>query len=255
MTLLQELKIFIKHLLHWFYCFFGFSFFFFLFGAGKVTIFGKNLFLPTLSGDSFAVQIFNKVRTDLLPSEVQLVVTNPMSAFVSQVSLSILLAFLMTLPFFIYKIVIYLQPALHPHERKALLWALLPFVFLFFSGCAFSYLFLVPATFEVLYPFATSIGAVTFFSLDEFVYYVSGLTVSVGAMFLLPLFMIMLSMMGIIKAEFWQSKWRHAVLLFLFLAAIITPDGTGITMVMLFVPLALLYFAGYYFAKRLTKGV
>ena len=139
MTLLEELKIFIKHILHWIYYFVGFSFLFFLFGLKKIAIFGKNYFLPLPTQDSFSVQVFNKIRYDLLPPGVQLIVTNPMSAFVSQILLSILLGFLLTFPFFIYKIILYIQPALLPHEKKAVLWSLLPLVSLFFAGCAFSY--------------------------------------------------------------------------------------------------------------------
>ncbi|MFA5830894.1 MAG: twin-arginine translocase subunit TatC [Candidatus Paceibacterota bacterium] len=255
MTILEELKIFAKHIIHWVYYFVGFSFFFFVFGLHKAVIFGKTFLFLLPSEDSIAVQVFNRVREDVLPKNVELLVTNPMSGFLSQMSLAIFLAFLATLPLFVYKVTLYLRPALLPHERKVLSWMLWPTVFLFFSGCAFSYFFLVPATFSVLYPFATRIGATTFFSLDEFIYYVFSLTFYVGIMFLLPLFMIMLSMMGIVKAEIWLRIWRHAILLFLVLAASITPDGTGITMAMLFVPLASLYFTGYYFAKRLTKGV
>lgn len=219
-----------------------------------MVFFGRDFYLPLPYEDSISVQVFNKVRGDVLPPNVQLLVTNPMSGFLSQVSLAIFLAFLVTIPLFIYKITLYLRPALHEHEKRVLTWILWPTVFLFFSGCAFSYLFLVPATFSVLYPFATNIGATAFFSLDEFIYYVFSLTFYVGIMFLLPLFMIMLSLMGIVKAELWLRVWRHAILLFLVLAALITPDGTGITMAMLFVPLSSLYFVGYYFAKKLTKG-
>jgi sec-independent protein translocase protein TatC len=255
MTILQELRIFIKHILHWIYYFVGFSFFFFVFGIQKAVIYGRTFFVPMLSEDSISVQVFNRVRQDVLPDNVQILVTNPMSGFLSQVSLAIFLAFLVTVPLFIYKVTLYLRPALHSHERKVLGWILWPTVFLFFSGCAFSYVFLVPATFSVLYPFATKIGAVTFFGLDEFIYYVFSLTFYVGIMFLLPLFMIMLSVVGIVKSEAWLSVWRYAILFFLVLSAAITPDGTGITMALLFIPLAFLYFAGYYFAKRLTKGV
>ncbi len=255
MTLLEELKIFAKNILHWLYAFAAFSLFFFIFGLKEMAIFGRNYFLPLPTPNSFSAQIFNKIRYDLLPPDVQLVVTNPMSAFVSQMLLSLLLGFLFTLPFFLYKIIIYIQPALLPQEKKAVLLSLLPFVFLFFSGCLFSYYFLVPATFKVLYPYATSIGAMPFFSIDEFIYYVFGLMMAVGLMFLLPLFMILLSVMRIIEPEFWRNKWRHALLFFLVLSAIITPDGTGITMVMLFLPLMALYFTGYVFANKLSRGV
>lgn len=254
MTLIGELKIFVKNILHWIYSFVGFSFFFFLFGLKKIVIFEKEYFLPLPTPNSFSVQVFNKIKDDLLPSGVQLITTNPVNAFMSQILLSMLLSFLLTTPLFIYKIILYLQPALLPHEKKAVLWSLLPFVFLFLSGSAFSYFFLIPATFEVLYPYATIIGAVLYFSINEFIYYVFGLMVAVGMMFLLPLFMILLSIMRIIKAEFWKSKWRYALLFFLILSAIITPDGTGITMIVLFLPLAILYIAGYIFADKLSKG-
>ncbi|MFA4890416.1 MAG: twin-arginine translocase subunit TatC [Candidatus Paceibacterota bacterium] len=250
MTLVEELKIFVKNIMHWIYSLVAFSFFFFIFGLKEVMIFGTNYFLPLPSENSFSVQVFNQIRQDLLPSGVQLVVTNPMSAFVYQILISILLSFLLNIPFFIYKIIIYLRPALLPHEKKAVLWSLLPSAFLFFAGCVFSYFFLIPTTFKILYPYAVIMGVLPFFSLDEFIYYVFSLMFGVGLMFLLPLFMILLSFTGIIKAEFWRSKWRYALLFFLVLSAIITPDGTGITMAMLFIPLSALYFVGYVFSKR-----
>ncbi|MCX6701991.1 MAG: twin-arginine translocase subunit TatC [Candidatus Zambryskibacteria bacterium] len=254
MTLIEELKIFVKTILHWIYSFIGFSLFFFIFGLKKVIFFGKNLFLPIPSEDSFSVQVFNRIRIDLLPKDVQLIVTNPMSAFLTQLLLAILLGFLFTFPLFLYRLIIYLQPALRPHEKRALMWSLLPLVFLFILGSIFSYLFLIPATFDILYPYATSMGIVPFFSLDEFIYYVLLLIVASGIMFLLPIFMVLLSFIGIIKAEFWINHWKGSLLFFLIVCAIITPDQTGITMVMLFLPLALLYFIGYYFANKLSRS-
>lgn len=253
MTLIEELKIFVRNILHWVYAFVGSSFFFFFFGPEETVVFGKRCFLPVFTQQSFSSLFFNKITDDLLPDGVQLVVTNPMSAFLSQILFSILLGFLLTLPYFLYKIILYLSPALFPREKRVVLWTLFPFFLLFISGSAFAYYYIVPATFSVFYPYATAIGAVTFFSLDEFTYYVFSLMISVGVMFLLPLFMIILSVIGIIKPEFWKKKWRHATLFFLIVSAIITPDGTGITMVMLFVPLAALYFAGYYFAEKLGR--
>lgn len=250
MDLLNEVQIFIKNIVYWIISFVGSSLFFFIFGLKEVVILGKNYLLPLPTENSFSVSVFLKIRHDLLPPGVQLITTNPMSAFISQVLFSMLLGFLLTFPVFIYNIVIYLQPALLPREKRLVFWSLIPFVFLFFTGCLFSYLLLIPATFKVLYPFATIMGASPLFSLNEFIYYVIGLMVAVGVMFLLPLFMILLSYMGIIKAVFWKTKWRYALLFFLILSAIITPDGTGITMLMLFLPLMGLYFAGCFFAVK-----
>src|SRR5690349_14103270 len=171
MNYLEEFKIFIKNILHWIYFFAGSSFFFFTFGLKQVAVFGTNLFLPLPSIDSFAllfgrdfnfpfisdssltIQVFNKITHDLLPSNVQLIATNPMSAFTSQVYLSVLLGFLLTIPYFIYKMIIYLNPALLPREKKLVAWSLLAFIVLFVSGCMFSYIFIIPETFKILYPF------------------------------------------------------------------------------------------------------
>lgn len=234
----------------WIYSFLGFSFFFFSFGLKKVWIFGGSYFVPFPSSDSFSVRFFNQIREDLLPAGVLLVTTNPMSAFVAQIWSSMLLGFFITTPIFFHKLIMYLRPALLPHEKKAVAWSVLPIVVLFISGSLFSYFFLIPATFKVLYPYAAHIGAVQFFSIDEFSYYVFGLTISVGAMFLLPIFMVLLSFLGIIPADLWKRHWRSACLLFLILSAIITPDGTGVTMVLLFLPLMGLYFLGYSFASK-----
>lgn len=253
MNFFEELKIFVKSIVYWLFSFLGLSFFLFLFGLKKITIFGKNYFLPLPAENSFTVQIFNRMRNDLLPPGVQLIATNPMSAFVFQIALSMLLSFLLTTPFLIYKIIAYLRPALLLHERRAVAWSLLPFAFLFFSGALFSYFFLIPATFEMLYPYATAMGATPFFSIDEFSYYVFGLMVVTGIMFLLPLFMIILSFTGIIPAEVWKRNWRYACLFFLIISAVVTPDGTGITMMMLSFPLAALYFTGYVCAVKIKK--
>lgn len=251
MFLVDEFKIFIKKILYWILSLFGFSFLFLIFGIGEVNVFGRTFDFIVPSKISFSVEAFNIIQKGLLPSGIQLVVTNPMSAFVAQVLLSIVLSFLVTLPFLLYGIISYIHPALTYPERRAVILSLAPFLLLFLSGCAFSYFFLVPATFEVLYPYAVAIDAAPFFSVDEFIYYVSGLIFVVGVMFLLPIFMIVLSFLKIINPVFWKNQWRIAILLFLILCAIITPDGTGVTMILLFLPLMVLYFAGYYFANRI----
>ena len=148
----------------------------------------------------------------------------------------------------------YLSPALLKREKQLIFKSLLPSIVLFFTGCAFAYYFLIPTTFAILYPYAFLIGAVPFFSVNEFISSVLGLMIVAGLMFLLPLFMFLLTFMGFVKSSVWRDKWRHALLFFLILSAIITPDGTGITMMILFVPFSLLYFAGYILTKRLDKN-
>jgi|SRR3989344_503409 len=253
MTLLEELKLFIKSILHWIYALIGFSFFFFLFGLRTVTIYGKDVMLPLVGGDSFAVQFFKIMQNDFMPSGVALIVTSPMSGFITQVELAMTLAFIVVSPLFLYRIMKYLSPALFEHEKKAIFKSLVLSSVLFLLGCLFAYFYMIPLTFKFMYPFTTALGVTPFFSLDVFMSWVIGILLATGITFLFPIFMIILSFMGVVSPNFWRSKWRHALVCLLVFSALITPDQTGITMLLLFIPLVVLYIVGAMLAGRAAQ--
>lgn len=253
-SFLEELKIFVKYISYWILSFIGFSLFFFIFGLEKVAIFGKNYFLPLPTPNSFSVQVFKIIQHDFLPSGVSLIVTNPWSGFVVQLEIAIFLALIFTFPFFLYKIIKYISPALFESEKKTILKSLASFIGLFMLGCLFAYYFMIPLTFKFMYPFTTSLGVIPFFSLDAFVLWVLCILIATGITFLLPIFMIILSHLGIVSPNFWRNKWRQAFLFLLIFCAIITPDQTGATMILLFIPLAILYVAGIILTGRSERG-
>lgn len=254
MTLLQELKIFIKNIATWIYALIGFAFFFSIFGLHKVAIYGRSFTLPSFSKDPFSVQVFKIMERDFLPSGVQLIVTNPWSGFIAQLEIVIILAFITTLPLLLYKIINYCSPALFEHEKRAILKSVFMFTALFVLGCLFAYYFMVPLTFEFMYPFASSLGVLTFFALDAFMAWIITILISTGIMFLLPIFMLVLSSLGIVSPDFWRKKWRTSLLCLLIFSAIMTPDQTGVTMILLFAPLAVLYMVGSLLAGRGSKA-
>lgn len=250
MTLLQELKIFIKNIVPWIYSFIIFSVFFSLFGLSKVTLWGRELFLPIFSAESFSVQVFKILERDFVPSGVQLIVTNPWSGFITQFKIVVVLAFVVTLPFLLYKIMKYCSPALLKSERKAIFRSVAMFTFLFLLGCVFAYFVMIPLTFKLMYPFAVSLGVLTFFSLDAFMSWIIAIFITTGVIFLLPIFMLILTSLGVVSPDFWKKQWRLSLLCLLIFSALITPDQTGVTMLLLFAPLALLYLGGAVLSGR-----
>ena len=74
-----------------------------------------------------------------------------------------------------------------------------------------------------------------------------------GLMFLLPVFMYILSYLRIIPRGFWFKNWRIAFAIFLIVSAIVTPDGSGVTMVILSIPMMALYLAGGFLSDRMRK--
>ena len=250
MTLFQELKIFIKNIAPWLYSLIVFSLFFSIFGLHKVTIYSRDLILPVFSDNSFSVQVFKMIERDFVPPGVQLIVTNPWSGFIAQLEIVIILAFIVTLPFLLYKIIQYCSPALFRHEKKAVFKSIVLFTVLFVSGCLFAYYYMIPLTFKFMYPFASSLGVITFFALDAFMSWVIAILITNGVTFLLPIFMLVLSSLRIVDPDFWRKKWRFAFLCLLIFSAIITPDQTGVTMILLFAPLSVLYMGGSLLARK-----
>jgi len=250
MSVFQELKELGKSILVWFCVFLILSGFFFFAGLREVNFFDRNILLPFPTVNSFSAQFFEIIQKDLLPQGVDLIVTNPLSAFLAQISVSIFLAFLITFPLLLYRVVGYLSPALYDKEKKAFLRILFPCFLLFITGSLFAYFILIPPTFKILYSYTSAMGAIPFFSVNEFVSSVFGLTLVTGILFLLPVFMVLLTKLGIIEGGFWKKNWRYAVLIFLIFSAVITPDGTGITMLILSVPLISLYLIGMIMSGR-----
>jgi len=261
MSILNELQKFGKKILSWLWLFLAAFGFFFAFGIKYINIHlnfsiisgpivNWQLPLPILSYNSISALFFKKIQNDLLMKEIELITINPLDALWTQIEISLFLAFIISLPFLLYKIASYFSPALQRKEKKAILKAVIPSTILFIVGCSFAYFLLIPITFKFLYSYVLAISVKPFFAVNQFISLVLILTSVIGIVFLIPIFMILLSRLGIVKPDVWKKNWRYAILAFLILAAIITPDGTGITMILLAAPLIILYFIGYIGSKR-----
>src|SRR3989338_8183948 len=214
-----------------------------------ILFFIVSLALLFVGTPTLATRIFLSAKSFLVPNSVLLVALGPVSVFMAPVVLAFLVSLLITFPYVLYAFEKYLRPALYPKERKVIYKFVLPSLILFYLGCAFGYFIIIPATFSILYSFAAPIDVTPYFSLDSFVSSVFLLTVSVGVIFLLPVVMVLLTRLSIVPSEWWLKHWRGAVLASVIFYAVITPDGSGVTMVFLFVPLMLLYGIGAVLSK------
>jgi len=62
-----------------------------------------------------------------------------------------------------------------------------------------------------------------------------------------------LTALGIVPANFWKKYWRFATIAIVVFGAIITPDGSGITMFLVALPMLALYAGGYVAAVGVDK--
>ena len=126
----------------------------------------------------------------------------------------------------------------------------LPVFLLFIFGAVFSYLLVIPFTLNFLYSYGESIGAETFLTVNDFITFVLQFILGFGIAFQLPIIMYLLSLSGLTDSKFWQKNFRYAIIIITIFGAVITPDGSGVTMWFVALPMIALYAVGIVAIRR-----
>jgi sec-independent protein translocase protein TatC len=210
-------------------------------------------FTISIHGSTIAEKGLEHIHSDFLPHSAVLVARSPLDPFLAEAVISLELASIVVLPLLAFELWHWLAPALYRHERRVLGGFLVASFLLIVFGAWFSYKFVLPALFSGLYGFLPP-GVEPYFDVRSVADLAAGTLFTSSCMFLLPVAMAALSGIGLVKPYFWRKYFRHAILLALILSAIITPDGTGITMMLLAVPIVGLYALGYLGARFLARG-
>ena len=175
----------------------------------------------------------------------------------STVNVMLKLAFLLGLivasPVVAYEIYMYVEPALYPHEKRFLLSFIIAFTLLFGLGTFYSYKVIAPLTFLVFLWLSAAPGVATVFSVEQFYDFILVTTFGVGIFFTLPVLIYLLVKFEIIEPEVLTKRWREAVVLISIITAILTPDPTPITTLLLLIPILGLYALSVGIAKYAYK--
>lgn len=194
----------------------------------------------------FASQFFNVTLTFLKPEFVETVVTNPVEGIIVQFKTAFFLALLVGMPMIAYQMGKFLSPALYQRERRVILKLVAPSVGLFGAGVLVALFVVLPFTFRFLYAISANIGVDRLFlGIDEFFNFTLLFMLGFGIAFQVPVVMYALTAAGIVRAETWRKYWRFAIIAMFAFGAIITPDGSGVTMLLIALPMSALYVAGY----------
>ena len=212
---------------------------------------GIQLYYPTPDPiNNIAAQITNLMKHQLVPENVQLIQTAPGQAFFAQIYIAALAGIVFGMPIIIREMIGFIKPALKEREIHVSRVIALPALGLFIAGCLFSYILVVPYILDFLYKYGEASGIVTFLNIMDFVSFVLQFLLAFGVSFQLPLIMYAVSASGIIDASFWRKNIRYAIVVIVIFGAVITPDGSGITMWFIAGPMFALYAAGMFFVER-----
>ncbi|MFA5861000.1 MAG: twin-arginine translocase subunit TatC [Candidatus Thermoplasmatota archaeon] len=220
--------------------------FYFVAGLRVIELFGRwPIVIPTLSTNgSLATRAFDAFAERQVPAGVQLVVLRPIDAVLAQVQVALFLAFVTVLPLILYELVAFLGPALKARERRIAL-RILPVVFgLFLVGSAFGYLTMSPLMIKTLYDFAPSVGATSFLGVGDLVSFSLIVVLSFGLAFELPIVMYALSRFGVVQAKTWRKYVRHAIVIIVVVAGLLTPDPSIVSQMLVAFPVTALYVLG-----------
>ncbi len=221
------------------------------FHAEPVEVLGIGLFYPTPQPlDNIAAQLTDYFRVNLVPESVQLIQTAPGQAFFAQVYIAALVGVVAAMPIIIREVAAFLKPALKENEIHISRTITIPALGLFVAGCLFSYFLVIPFILDFLYKYGESAGLVTFLNIMDFVTFVLQFLLAFGLSFQLPLIMYATTASGMTDAKFWRKNIRYAVVIIVIFGAIITPDGSGITMWFIAGPMIALYLGGMAVIER-----
>jgi sec-independent protein translocase protein TatC len=210
--------------------------------------------------NNIAIQLTSYMKEALLPPEVKLIQTAPGQAFFAQIYVSVLIGIIGSMPIIIREIFGFISPAIvddrkHQQKKKiGIINVFLPAISLFIAGIIFSYILVIPFTLDFLYKYGQAIGVETFLNINDFISFVLQFFLGFGIAFELPIVMYAIALTGIINTKFWRNSFRYAVIIFVIFGAIITPDGSGITMWFVAGPMIILYLIGIVSIERREKG-
>ena len=212
------------------------------------------LYYPTPEPlDNIAAQLTNYFKINLVPEGVQLIQTAPGQAFFAQVYIAALVGIVAGTPVIIREVVNFLKPALKENEVNVGRAITVPITGLFVSGCLFAYFVVIPFMLDFLYKYGASSGLITFLNIMDFVTFVLQFLLAFGLSFQLPVLMYAFSQSGMTDAKFWRKNIRYAIIIIIIFGAIITPDGSGVTMWFIAGPMIGLYLAGMILVERKEK--
>ena len=175
-----------------------------------------------------------------LPPGGKLTVFGPLDSFFITLQLTLTVGLILAFPVVAYQIWAFISPALHKREKRAIVPALYLGLLLFAGGVALAYYLVLPMTLKFGSAFLTESLQVNYVA-NAYLGLVVKLLVAFGAVFELPVVIMVLSSLGLVSSRFLADKRRYAVAGSAVLAALLTPgDAISATLFMMG-PIVLLY--------------
>lgn len=172
--------------------------------------------------------------------------------FSTHIWISVISGLILAFPYIVYQFWSFLSPALYERERKNARYAVLAISILFFIGVLFGYYLIVPLSIHFLGSYQISESVKNTINLTSYFSTISSVTLASSLVFELPVVMYFLSRIGIVTPAFLRKYRRHAIIVILIVAAIITPPDI-FSQILVTIPLVILYEISIFISERVYK--
>ncbi len=168
--------------------------------------------------------------------------------------ISITGGFIMSFPFILWQIWKFIKPALYDQERHSALVFIFSASLLFFLGVLFGYYVIVPLSVHFFATFTVSSVIKNEFNLSSYIGLIKTSVLACGLLFEVPIIIYFLSKLGLVTPEFLRKYRKHALVIILIAAAIVTPPDV-ISQIIVTIPLMIIYEISILISRAVTKNL
>ncbi len=186
--------------------------------------------------------ILNNLGFDFQFTEynIPLINTELSAQFMTHITVSCILAILLSSPYIVFELFKFISPALYEREKKYSYIVTGVVYLLFIIGLLMSYFVLFPISFQFLATYQVDEEIVNTINLESYISTFTTLTFMMGVVFQLPVFCLILGKMGLIDADLLKKYRSYAFIIIMVIAAIITPPDL-FTLILVTIPIYGLY--------------
>ncbi|MGS0740952.1 twin-arginine translocase subunit TatC [Glaciimonas sp. GG7] len=187
-----------------------------------------------------------------LPVGSKMIATGVITPFLIPVKVTLLVAFVIALPWVLYQLWAFIAPGLYTHEKKLIAPLVISSSALFITGVAFCYFLVFKVIFHFINNFAPKSISVAP-DIDSYFDFVMTMFIAFGMTFEVPIVVIVLVRMGLVSLEKLKAIRPYVIVGAFVIAAIVTPPDI-MSQLLLAVPLCVLYEVGLLVAPLFVKA-
>ncbi|MDP9108392.1 MAG: twin-arginine translocase subunit TatC [Pseudomonadota bacterium] len=186
-----------------------------------------------------------------LPAGSKMIATGVITPFLIPVKVTLLVAFMIALPWVLYQLWAFIAPGLYTHEKKLIAPLVISSSILFVAGVAFCYFMVFGVVFRFVNNFAPKSISVAP-DIDSYFGFVMTMFIAFGLTFEVPIVVVVLVRMGLVSVEKLRQLRPYIIVGAFVLAAVVTPPDI-MSQLLLAVPLCVLFELGLLVAPLFVR--